>query len=181
MHSAAVVPDPELGPGPVPKNRQRLAELVEAHWERTGRLLRHLGVGSADFDDAMQQVFLTLDSKLEHVRTGAERSFLASCAVHIAARYRRARGRRREVNDDEVWELSDPSADPEQALQRREQLQRLDAILNGMAPDLRTVFVLYEIEELTMAEIAKMLDLAPGTVASRLRRARELFQEQVGT
>ena len=42
-----------------------------------------------------------------------------------------------------------------------------------MPLDLRTVFVLFELEELTMAEIAELLGLAPGTVASRLRRARQ--------
>ena len=40
-------------------------------------------------------------------------------------------------------------------------------------------FVLYEIEELTMAEIASVLELPPGTVASRLRRARAAFSERV--
>jgi len=45
--------------------------------------------------------------------------------------------------------------------------------------DLRTVFVLYELEEMTMAEIATTLELPPGTVASRLRRGREAFQTAV--
>ncbi|MFT3771354.1 MAG: sigma factor-like helix-turn-helix DNA-binding protein [Minicystis sp.] len=45
-----------------------------------------------------------------------------------------------------------------------------------MPLDLRAVFVLFELEQATMAEIAAMLDLPPGTVASRLRRAREHFQ-----
>jgi len=53
----------------------------------------------------------------------------------------------------------------------------LDALLASMPLDLRTVFVLYELEELTMAEIARALDLPAGTVASRLRRAREAFEE----
>jgi RNA polymerase sigma-70 factor, ECF subfamily len=53
----------------------------------------------------------------------------------------------------------------------------LDALLASLPLDLRTVFVLYELEELTMAEIARALDLPMGTVASRLRRARETFEE----
>jgi RNA polymerase sigma-70 factor (ECF subfamily) len=40
------------------------------------------------------------------------------------------------------------------------------------------VFVLYELEGLSMAEIAGLLELPPGTVASRLRRAREEFHAQ---
>jgi RNA polymerase sigma-70 factor (ECF subfamily) len=48
-----------------------------------------------------------------------------------------------------------------------------------MRDDLRTVFVLHDIEGLTMAEIADALALNPGTVASRLRRAREDFNRRV--
>ena len=55
----------------------------------------------------------------------------------------------------------------------------LDQILNHMKPGLRDVFVLFEVEQLTMKEIAGVLELAPGTVASRLRRAREIFQNEV--
>ena len=50
-------------------------------------------------------------------------------------------------------------------------------MLESLPLDLRTVFVLYELEELTMVEIARALDLPMGTVASRLRRAREAFEE----
>jgi RNA polymerase sigma-70 factor, ECF subfamily len=41
------------------------------------------------------------------------------------------------------------------------------------------VFVLFELEEMTGLEIAHVLKLAPGTVASRLRRAREAFHDGV--
>jgi RNA polymerase sigma-70 factor (ECF subfamily) len=52
----------------------------------------------------------------------------------------------------------------------------LDALLEAMPFDLRSVFVLYEIEEMTMADIARTLGVPAGTVASRLRRARETFE-----
>jgi RNA polymerase sigma-70 factor (ECF subfamily) len=55
----------------------------------------------------------------------------------------------------------------------------LDRVLDEMDLDLRVVFVLYELEEMTMADIASSLELAPGTVASRLRRARADFGERV--
>jgi RNA polymerase sigma-70 factor (ECF subfamily) len=45
--------------------------------------------------------------------------------------------------------------------------------------DLRAVFTLYELEELKMNEIAELLGVPAGTVASRLRRAREHFEAQV--
>jgi len=55
----------------------------------------------------------------------------------------------------------------------------LDRVLSDMDGDLRTVFVLYEFEELSMAEIADALSIPRGTVASRLRRARGDFRDRV--
>ncbi len=55
----------------------------------------------------------------------------------------------------------------------------LDRILDGMPVELRTVFILHEFEELAGPEIASMLDIPVGTAASRLRRARKLFQMHV--
>ena len=48
-----------------------------------------------------------------------------------------------------------------------------------MPMDLRAPFVLFELEEMPTAEIAKVLELPLGTVASRLRRARDDFQKIV--
>ena len=55
----------------------------------------------------------------------------------------------------------------------------LDAIVAELPDDTRPVFVLHELEGMTMAEIASCLGMAPGTVASRLRRAREVFARAV--
>jgi RNA polymerase sigma-70 factor (ECF subfamily) len=55
----------------------------------------------------------------------------------------------------------------------------LDRVLGQMEVDLRTVFVLHEFEELNMSEIAGVLEIPRGTVASRLRRARQEFRERV--
>lgn len=153
-----------------------MAGVVREHWDFVARLVRRLGVWDADVEDAAQHVFLTLDHKLDSVETGRERAFLAACAVHVAARHRRSRGRRQEVSDEALWELPTNSAGPERALEQRQRLELLDGILATMTDEQREVFVLYEIEELTMAEIADALALAAGTVASRLRRAREIFQ-----
>jgi RNA polymerase sigma-70 factor (ECF subfamily) len=71
---------------------------------------------------------------------------------------------------------SDGTPNPEEALQREQARERLDQVLAAMDFDLRTVFVLYEIEELTVRQIAELLEMKLGTVSSRLRRAREVFE-----
>lgn len=64
-------------------------------------------------------------------------------------------------------------------IERTEQLQAramLDEVLDTLPLDLRTVLVLHELEEMECSEIAELLDIPTGTVASRLRRAREKFE-----
>ena len=76
--------------------------------------------------------------------------------------------------------VADATANPEEQMDQRRARALLDQVLGFMPMDLRAVFVLFELEEMTMIEIATMSDLPPGTVASRLRRARQVFQETVG-
>jgi RNA polymerase sigma-70 factor (ECF subfamily) len=92
---------------------------------------------------------------------------------------RRARARRAEVGGDEAEGLPDPAPGAEDLIERRKARELLDRVLDSLEMELRAVFVLYELDGFTMAEIADALELAPGTVASRLRRAREQFETRV--
>ncbi len=150
----------------------RLRELVDTHYEFIWRSLRRLGVAPGDVDDAAQQVFVTAARKLAAINPGSERSFLFQTALRVAADSRRARLRRREVASADVPEKdeeSDPVPSPEEAVDLRRARRWLDTILDEMTLDLRAVFVLFELDQITMAEIAVLLNLRPGTVASRLR------------
>jgi RNA polymerase sigma-70 factor (ECF subfamily) len=152
--------------------------MVEQHFGFIWRYLRGLGISEAEADDVAQQVFITASSKIDVIDVGAERSFLVSTAHGVAANARRAVGRRREIaGGDGLDVAADPSVGAEQELETKEALALLDRFLASLSDDVREVFVLFELEGLTMAAIAADLRLAPGTVASRLRRAREQFQE----
>jgi RNA polymerase sigma-70 factor (ECF subfamily) len=72
-------------------------------------------------------------------------------------------------------ERTDERADPEQAAATKQARKLLDAFLEELPEDTRTVFVLFELEGMTMAAIAETLALPAGTVASRLRRGRDEF------
>jgi RNA polymerase sigma-70 factor (ECF subfamily) len=54
--------------------------------------------------------------------------------------------------------------------------EALDELLEGWPEDIRVAFVLFELEGLSVPEISQVTETKLGTVASRLRRARELFQ-----
>jgi RNA polymerase sigma-70 factor (ECF subfamily) len=154
----------------------RLRQIVSEQFEVLWRFLRRLGIAECDTDDAIQEVVLVLARKLDRVEIGCERSFVLSTAVRVASGFRRAQRNRREVDDAELAELESPELDPEALAEKQRLRVVLQRVLDDLPMELRAVFVLYELEELTMAEIATTLDLPPGTVASRLRRSREQFE-----
>ncbi len=157
----------------------RLRRLVDGHYDFVWRSLRRLGVLGGDVDDATQRVFLIAARRLGDVRPEAERSFLFQSAVRVAADSRRTQRRRHEVPADEAGDRPDPSPNAEELLDARQARRELDRVLDSLPMELRLVFTLFELEELTMAEIATLLELPQGTVASRLRRARESFRDEV--
>jgi RNA polymerase sigma-70 factor, ECF subfamily len=168
--------DPPLGGGN-PDLRCRV--LVELHLRFIWRALRRLGIPNTELPDASQQVFTIAARKIAAIREGSERAFLYQTAVRVASDLRRSLRRRREDGDETLDDHADEGDGPDELADRARARAMLDAALGRMPMDLRSVFVLFELEEITMAEIASLLQLPMGTVASRLRRARELFQVEV--
>lgn len=163
-----------------PSDPNRISALVKRELAFVWRSLRRLGLGEGEADDAAQQVFLVAARRIADIEPGRERAFLFSTAMHVAAKAHRSRERRREEQQEELeFAQRDSVPNVEELLDRRRARELLDAILDEMPFDMRVVFVLYEVEELTMAEIAVALELPQGTVASRLRRARADFAARV--
>lgn len=160
-----------------PPSAERYRALVEAHFDFIWRSLRGLGVPAGSADDAAQHVFLIAYQKLAEIAPDRERSFLFGTALGVAANARRAGARRRELCDDGAMAAAaDDAPNPEQLIEMKQARALLDDVLDAMEEDLRVVFVLFELEGVPTEEIAAMLGLARGTVASRLRRAREDFR-----
>ena len=165
---------------PTRENEARLRILVQDHFDFIWRSLRRLGVPHTDVDDCAQQVFWVAARKLAIITEGSERAFLFSTALRVASDARRSRVRRREVQqEDDAHQTCDAGPRPDEIADQRRARALLDEVLAQMPLDLRTVFVLFELEEMPTQEIANVLELPTGTVASRLRRAREEFQKLV--
>jgi len=134
----------------------------------------------ADADEIAQEAFIVASRKLHEIRPGSERAFLLAIAMNIASTRRRSYSREAlRIDRAEFVCAPPPILNPEQAVERQQARRELDAILLAMNLELRTVFVLYELEELSTKAIAELLELKEGTVASRLRRAREEFRALV--
>lgn len=157
--------------------RANFTALVRSELEWVWRLLRRIGLSSADADDATQQVFLVAARRSEALRGPSARPFLYGTAIRVAANARRTLRRRRDVPSEAVHAAVASEPSPDELLEQRRARELLDALLAQMAPELCRVFVLAEVEQLTAKQIAELEGLPAGTVASRLRRARSTFRE----
>jgi RNA polymerase sigma-70 factor (ECF subfamily) len=159
---------------------KRLARAAKQDFQFIWRTIRRLGVvPDTAVDDAVQRVFEIAVRKSHKVEAGRERAFLFKTALLVAAEVRRGQRRRvaREVDLDAPVALAvHPAPMPDEQLEAHRARAFLDQMIEEMDVDLHAVFVLFELEGLTMIEIGLMLGLPNGTVASRLRRAREQFQ-----
>jgi RNA polymerase sigma-70 factor (ECF subfamily) len=153
----------------------RAEKFARAHVDFAWRVARRLGLAPADAEDVAQKAMLIATSKLEVVKPGSEQAFVFSTVSNLVSKVFRSRRRHPEEPEEAAEEPLDDAMNPEQLLEQRRARQTLDLILASLSPELRAAFVLFEIEGLTQPEIAEALAVPLGTVASRLRRAREEF------
>jgi RNA polymerase sigma-70 factor (ECF subfamily) len=160
---------------------ERFAALFDAHFDFIARLLRRLGVREEDVDDAVQEVFLRAGKKLERIAPGSERSFLYGTALRVRANFlrvqRRADARFERGGSPDSHPTGTPG--PEEAIDQRRARALLDEVIGTMSLKQRAVFTLFELEGMTLAEIAALTGLPIGTVGSRLQRAREQFDAEL--
>lgn len=158
------------------RRRELLALLLRAHFETVWRAVRRFGVPSRSAEDAAQEVFIIAAAKLDEIQHGKERQYLYAVAARVASNFRRSSVHVHEHPDhdasvDGISELPDAEA----LLAQKRQRELLDRLLDTLNHDLRTAFVLFELEGLSVPELSEVLQIPVGTVASRLRRARERF------
>lgn len=157
-------------------------ERAEAVSGSVWRCLRRFGVPASDVEDCFQSVLLQLHARwdrLGRLPVNELRSYACCVAIGVARGAARARKRTEQTSAQYAADELPAEGTPESVAERQEELARLDAILATLPDERREVFVLYELEGLTGPEIAEHLGVPEGTVASRLRRAREDFQAAI--
>jgi RNA polymerase sigma-70 factor (ECF subfamily) len=165
---------PAVSAGP-----ERIEVFVREHHAFVWRVLRRSGLSPADADDAAQRVFLIATARLDVIARGSERAFLYRAAVRVASNSHRSVRRRRESLGFEASEEPAELPSPDDLVDQRRARDLLDGVLGELSEDLSAIFVLFEIEELRIPEIAEALGIPAGTVSSRLRRARAEVEQRV--
>jgi RNA polymerase sigma-70 factor, ECF subfamily len=153
----------------------RYKRLVEQNLNVAYRVARRCGVGAANLDDVLQEVFVLVANKLAEVQPESERAFIVSVTIRVSANWRRTQRRRAEELGGQLEELPGVAPNPEHEAYRLQGLQLLDAAIQRMTAEQREVFILAELEQCTCSEIARQLGAKEAAIVSRLRRARESF------
>lgn len=141
------------------------------------RVLRACGVPADQLEDAAQDVFVVVHRRLaEFEGRCAITTWLFAITRRVAASHRR-RGQPAVV-PIAVPDVSSPTS-PFDDVARSEAAAAIAAILDHMDEDKRIVFALVEIEQMSVADVARMLDINLNTAHSRLRLARGEFAAAV--
>ncbi len=158
---------------------QRARQAVRDHVDLVWRVLRRAGLSPADAEDASQDVFWILTQRFADVPERAQRSFLISTALRVATNRRRSKWLRAVSTGVEFDERESDVPGADEALEVRRAALLLDQALATLDEADRAVYILSELEQLSRSEVAESLTIPKGTVASRLRRAREAFASAI--
>jgi RNA polymerase sigma-70 factor (ECF subfamily) len=156
-----------------------VAELFKEHAGFVWRVLQHLGLSDADVEDATQEVFVVVHRRLADYRERDRvRSWLYAICARVAKDHRRRLRRRREQWTDpppEPW-CAPPQA---AALANQQSLALGERLLQALPEKQRTVFMLYELEQMSMTEVALAMGCPVQTAYARLHKARERILAEV--
>lgn len=155
--------------------------VFRAHAAFAWRCLRRLGVAEKDVDDVCQEVFLVLHRKLREIDPPSSvRAYLYGICVRKASDHRRlARHHRERATDELDLRLvadAAPDSGPMDPVEKKQGLATLDKALAALDEDKRAVFVLFEIEELSMQEVASAVDCPLQTAYARLYAGRKQIE-----
>lgn len=156
-------------------------EVYATYFDLVWRNACALGVRVDSIDDVVQEVFIVVHKKLATFEGRSSfRTWILGITVRSVQEHRR-RNKRRAEEDALTPDLVDASAGPAEQLDRARAERLCQYIVNQMREEQRSVFVLAEIEQLSMPEIAAALSINVNTAYSRLRLARERFSECAAT
>ena len=153
-------------------------EVFDAYAGYVLSLLRRLGVREADLEDVAQEVFVVVHAQLPAFEGRSTlKTWICGIGLRKASDYRRRAYQRRErLVGEGLPEQSSP-AEQEHYLERDRRAAGLQAALAALPDKQREVFVLYEIEELSMIEVARAVGCPRFTAYTRLAAARRALRK----
>jgi RNA polymerase sigma-70 factor (ECF subfamily) len=179
---ASASPAPtDPGKASTAKDLPSFATIYKLYFDLVWTSARRLGVSQQAADDVVQEVFVIIHSRLHTVQQpDSLRSWIYGVVRRTVSGYHRSRKAKDATTIDVGFfeeSLESSQLTPFEHTQQSAQLQLLAKLLRDLDDAKREVFVLAELEEMTAPEISESLDIPLNTVYSRLRAARQLFEQ----
>ena len=166
---------------PDPDERPSFGTIYRRHSKKVRSSVRWFGVPARDVEDVTQNVFLAVYNALPRFDWSRRmKPWLSTIAYRTARDYLNARKNRSErLSSSEDFNPSDPASEDGEGrvAGRRDARNELTAVLQSLDENDRELLLLCDLDELPVREIAEAQGLPEGTVASRVRRARQRFEE----
>lgn len=140
---------------------------------------RRLGVEPESIDDVVQEVFIVIHAKLDTLeKPEALRNWVYGVVRRCVSTHRRSKRTRAgsSVAIGAAGEVVSHEPNPLQQTETNAALELLSSLLAELEEPKREVFELVELEELTVPEVAELLQIPLNTAYSRLRAARQAFE-----
>ena len=164
-------------------NSEMFGQLVRRYQDQLFTSIHHLSGSQIDAEDIVQEAFVQAYFKLA---TFGHRCSFYTWLYRIALNQLYSQGRRQKNHPSRLQrsaeretERSDPHGTPADELVRREQAQHVSQALSALTEEHRSVLVLRGVEGFSYDTIATLLHLNPGTVRSRLHRARLQLRDEL--
>lgn len=158
--------------------------LFESHCDFAWRALCRHGVAERDLEDQCQEVFVVVHRNLARFEGRSSlKTWIYAICRRVAANYRARAAVGREMlvltAQDDVPSPVGAAGQPFEQLATKEGLALLEALLGHLPAERREVFLLYEVEGMSMREVAEALECPEDTAYSRLYAARRELEAAV--
>ena len=177
MNDAQLIADTLAG------DREAFGQLVQRYQNRLFNTLLHVLGSREEAEDVMQEAFVQAFLKLSSFQgRSAFYTWLYRIAFnHSVSRRRRQRPRSSidQHHEQTGSEIAGHEDTPDRHLLRQEQIQQVHHAIGQLSEEHRAILVLRDIEGFDYKAIGEILDLTPGTVRSRLHRARLQLRDEL--
>ena len=157
-------------------------DVYRDHFAFVWRSAKRLGVRESSLDDVVQEVFVIVHRRLTSFEGRSSlKTWLFGITLRVARDQRRSTARKSADGggeiDPDTLKASTPG--PGESIEKAEAVRILHALLDEMDDERREIFVMAELEQMAMPDIAATLGLNVNTAYARLRAARQEFEEGV--
>ncbi len=158
------------------KNQKAWTELVTRYYGKVAATVYRIIGKSAEAEDVVQEVFTEIAKAIKiYKRDSLFSTFLYRIAVNTAYKYIQKNLDRNETTEEPEFflQIGDSSSGSESSLIKQERAQMLNSAMKKISPEKRLVLTLYEVEGVSLKEIADILKQPLQTVWSRINQAKK--------